>query len=308
MDDRLRMMFACTHPSLEASVHAPLMLQSLLGLSAARIAGAFLVAPAAMSQRLVRAKTKLREEGVDFSMPGRVELVSRLPRVLEAIYAAYSASHDDAVEAGVASELADEAVDLARLVTDLLDDQPEAWGLRSLVVLSRARRDARRDGKGRYVPLPDQDCDLWDRELVQEGEWCLLQAAEKGPGSAGRFALQAAIQSVHVDRMRTGQINWTAIVGFYEALLAHSPSVGATIGLSAGLLMRGDPHRALLLLDGLPMNRVKSHQPFWAVRAETLRALGRFDKSSEAFQLAIGLSRDAAVRAYLLEQQTQMRS
>jgi RNA polymerase sigma-70 factor (ECF subfamily) len=303
VDERLSVMFACTHPALEVGVRTPLMLQALMGLPATRIAAAFMIAPSAMSQRLVRAKLKLRDGGIDFAMPPASDLASRLPAVLDAIYAAYAAAHDEAIgSVGPVAELASEAIDLARLVTGLLPEHSEAWGLRAIVLLSHARRDARRDGKGRFVPLPHQDCDLWDRDMICEGESCLERAAScvANAGGVRRFGLEAAIQSVHVDRRRTGRTDWPAIVRFYESLLLTSPSVGASIGLAGALVMMGEATRALALLDALPTERVRSHQPFWAVRAEAMRALHRHEESSAAFDLAIGLSADHVLREYLM--------
>src|ERR1700761_4275288 len=185
-DERLKLLFACAHPAIDAGVHAPLMLQTVLGFDAAAIASAFLVSPAAMSQRLVRAKNRIRESGIPFRVPAREELPERLPPVLDAIYAAYAECWSDPGGTDVSSrELAGEAIWLGRLVAMLLPGEAEALGLLALMLHSQARRAARRDGHGAFVPLSEQDTRLWDGAMMQEAEALLLRAAAMN--SIGRF-------------------------------------------------------------------------------------------------------------------------
>ena len=216
-------MFACAHPAIEASVRAPLMLQVVLGLDAKTIASAFLSSPAAMGKRLVRAKDKIRQAGIPFRVPEREELADRLDTVLETIYAAYTEGWTDAGGMDVARrDLTAEAIFLARLVTELLPDEPESLGLLALMLYAESRRRARRSAEGEFVPLAAQDILLWDVPMMEEAEVLLRRAHAKG--AIGRYQLEAALQSAHVDRCRTGRANWAEIVHLYDALFAFSGS------------------------------------------------------------------------------------
>lgn len=228
-DRRLELLFACAHPAIHASVRTPLVLQVVLGFDSARIAQAFAVPPAAMAQRLVRAKHRIREAGIPFRTPTREDMPSRLPTVLEAVYGAYAIDWLDQHER-IRESLADEARWLAVLTAGLLDSEPEAWGLASLLTLAQARAPAR---VGRpWPPLDQQDTDLWDRELIREGE-ALLHRAHRLGKPLGRFQLEAAIQSVHCDRARTGELDREALVKLYTGLIAIAPTKGALAALTA---------------------------------------------------------------------------
>ena len=217
-DERLALLFVCAHPAIDEAARTPLMLQAVLGLDAARIASAFLVAPATMSQRLVRVKARIREAGIRFEMPAPGELAARLDAVLEAIYAAYGSGWEDVAGADPRRHgLAEEAIWLGRLLARLLPDAPEAAGLLALMVHCEARRPARRDAAGRYVPLSEQDVTRWTRPLMEEGERVLAQAARAN--APGRFQLEAAIQSAHAQRALAGTTDWEAIALLYEGLL-----------------------------------------------------------------------------------------
>src|SRR5215475_3851818 len=208
-DRRLALMFACAHPAIDVAVRAPLILQVLLGLDAAAIASAFLMSPTAMSKRLVRAKSKIREAGIPFRIPEREELPGRLDTVLEAIYAAFAEGWIDATGADVARrDLAEEAIYLCRLVTELLPSAPEAQGLLALMLYAEARRLARRGKEGEYIPLASQDPALWDWKTIEEAEATLVRASALA--TFGRYQLEAAIQSAHVERCRTGHRNYEA--------------------------------------------------------------------------------------------------
>jgi RNA polymerase sigma-70 factor (ECF subfamily) len=240
-DERLKLLFVCAHPAIDPAMRTPLMLQSVLGLDAARIASAFLVAPAAMGQRLVREKARIRGASIDWIVPDARELPGRLAAVLEAIYAAYGSGWDDVAGADPRRRgLAEEALALGRLVARLLPEEPEALGLLALMLHCEARRGARRDDAGRYVPLDQQDVGRWSEALIEEVEAALAAAARAG--QPGRFQLEAAIQSAHVHRAVTGRTDWEAIALLYEGLLRSAPTIGARVGQAAAIAeARGTP-------------------------------------------------------------------
>ncbi|HEX6885720.1 MAG TPA: DUF6596 domain-containing protein [Planctomycetota bacterium] len=297
-DERLGLFFVCAHPALDPSLHAPLMLQAVLGLEAARIAPAFLVSTAAMAQRLVRAKTKIREAGIPFEVPPEHELPRRLESVLEALYAAYGLGWDAILGADAsARDLAEEALWLARVLAQRMPEEPEVRGLLALLLFCESRRAARRPG-GAYVPLSEQDPALWSEVRIQEAEAELAAAARRGR-PLGRFQLEAAIQSVHADRRRTRTTDWAAIALFYEHLLRLAPTLGARIGHAVAVAEARDAEAGLALLDGLERASVSAHQPYWAVRAHLLKRLGRAEEATQAYDLALGLTREEAVRRFL---------
>ncbi len=304
-DERLKLLFVCAHPALDPLVHTPLMLQTVLGLDAARIAQAFLVSPATMAQRLVRAKRKIREAGISFDGPPEPERVGRLGAVVEAIYAAYGIGWDEAEGADSRGrDLAEEAFWLARVLRDLRPDDPEIRGLLALMLFCEARREARR-ADGRYVPLSEQDPARWSLPLLLEAERELSAAAARQ--RPGRFQLEAAIQSVHADRRNTGRTEWAAIGRFYAALLAIAPTLGARIGHAAAIAECDRAEAGLAQLDQLDAASVRTHQPYWALRAHLLQQLGRHAEAAEAFDRAIGLAEDEAVRNFLLERRARGR-
>ncbi|HSC30835.1 MAG TPA: DUF6596 domain-containing protein [Gemmatimonadaceae bacterium] len=299
-DERLELLFVCAHPAIDQAMHTPLMLQTVLGLDAARIAQAFLISPATMGQRLVRVKTKIRVAGIPFAVPQPCELPQRLDAVLEAIYAAFGigwSAMSGADERG--RDLADEAIWLARVLRELMPNDPEVLGLLSLMLHCDARRHARREPDGRYVPLSEQDPRRWSLGVIDEAERCLARAS--ACGRPGRFQLEAAIQSVHSERARGGPTNWDAIVLFYEQLAAVSPTLGTLTGHAAALAEATAPAAGLAALDAMPRERISTYQPYWAVRAHLLQRLGRSCDATNAFDRAIGLTEDPAVRAFLLE-------
>src|SRR5438552_5007343 len=227
-DERLKLLFVCTHPAIDPALHTPLMLQTVLGLDAARIAQAFLVSPATRGQRLVRAKRKIREAGIPFQVPEAHELPHRLDTVLEAVYAAYGLGRDETTGADSrGQDLADEAIWLARVVRTRMHEEPEVRGLLALMMFCDARRAARRTTVGRYVPLSEQNPAAWSAESIVEAERELAAAAPLG--RVGRFQLEAAIQSIHAERARSGRTDWDAIVLFYEHLVGIAPTLGARV-------------------------------------------------------------------------------
>jgi RNA polymerase sigma-70 factor (ECF subfamily) len=300
-DERLKLMFVCAHPAVEETMRTPLMLQTVLGLDAARIASAFLVAPATMGQRLVREKAKIREAEIEWEIPDARALPARLGAVLDGIYAAYGSGWDDIAGADPRRRgLAEEAVSLGRLVPRLLPGEPEALGLLALMLHCEARRAARRDGEGRYIPLARQDVARWSRALIEEAE-ALLEASARA-GKPGRFQLEAAIQSVHAHRVVSGRTDWEAIALLYEGLLLCAPTIGARVGHAAAIAeARGAP-AGLSALEALPLDAVVGYQPYWALRAHLLSAIGRAGDARAAYDRAIGLSEDRAIRDFLVSQ------
>ena len=300
-DERLKLLFVCAHPAIDPAMHTPLMLQTVLGLDAARIAGAFLISPKTMGQRLFRAKTKIRDGGIRFEVPQDHELPQRLDAVLEAIYAAFGIGWDDMAGGDQRGrDLTDEAVWLARVLLQLMPDEAEVRGLLALMLHCEARRAARRGPKGEYVPLSEQDPKQWSLPLMEEAERHLADAAKHG--RSGRFQLEAAIQSVHAERARSGRLDWPAITLFYQHLMHILPTLGTRTGYAAAIAEAHGPEAGLAVLDAIEVDTVSSYQPYWAVRAHVLRRLGKTLEALDAYDRAIGLAEDPAVREFLLQE------
>jgi RNA polymerase sigma-70 factor (ECF subfamily) len=302
-DERLKLLFVCAHPAIDPAMHTPLMLQTVLGLDAARIAQAFLIAPKTMGQRLFRAKTKIRSGGIPFEIPQERHLPERLDAVLEAIYAAFGIGWDDMGGADQRGrELAEEAMWLARVLLQLMPGEAEVRGLLALMLHCEARRSARRGPDGRYIPLSEQDPKQWSVPLIEEAERHLGEAFTQG--RSGRFQLEAAIQSVHAERARTGRTDWAAIMLFYEQLLRISPAFGTRAGYAAAVAEANGPEAGLAVLESIDPDAVSHYQPYWAVRAHLLQRLGKTREASESYDRAIGLAEDPAVRAFLLQKRS----
>src|SRR6267154_1807317 len=299
-DERLKLLFVCAHPAIDPAMHTPLMLQTVLGLDAARIAHAFLVPPKTMGQRLFRAQTKIRDGGIQFEIPQERELPQRLDAVLEAIYAAFGLGWDDM--AGVdqrGRDLAEEAIWLGRVLLELMPKEAEVRGLLALMLHCEARRRARRGPDGRYILLAQDSQQQWSQPLIEEAERNLAEASSRG--RAGRFQLEAAIQSVHAERARSGRTEWAAIMLFYDQLVRIAPTLGTRTGYAAAVGEARGPEAGLAVLHGTDPDDVSSYQPYWAVRAHLLQRLGKTSEAAEAFDRAIGLAEDPAVREFLLQ-------
>lgn len=307
-DHRLALMFACAHPAIEPGIRAPLILQVVLGLDAARIASAFRTSPAAMSKRLVRAKEKIRRSGISFSVPQREDLPRRLDPVLDAIYAAFSEGWADPGGTDATRwDLTEETLFLARLVTELLPQEPEPHGLLALMLYAESRRRARRNEEGDYVPLAEQNLSLWDEAMINLAEALLRHASNLGP--IGRYQLEGALQSAHAHRCRTGDANWAAVVELYEALWAITGSPVIAVNRALAIAELKGPHLGLQAMQEVASDvRLKEYQSYWAARAELLAKVGSYTEARDAYEIAIGLESDPAVRRFLQKRQAALRS
>ncbi len=296
-DVRLALMFACAHPAVEPSMRTPLILQTILGLTAEDIAAAFLLPPATMGQRLSRAKARLRDAGIPFRVPDPEELPERLASVLDAIYAAYTKGWNEVGDDAL-PELADEAIWLGQLVVSLLPDQPEAKGMLALMLYTAARRPARRDASGAFVPLEQQQTSLWRSSEIASAERLLQQANAAGP--SGRYQIEAAIQSAHVTRRLTGIPNWPAVVALYDYLLKLTGSPVVILNRAVARAEVEGAHAALADLTPLESDkRMLSYQPYWAARGHLLALSGDAIAAAEALTIAVGLTTDDAMKGYL---------
>jgi RNA polymerase sigma-70 factor, ECF subfamily len=303
-DKRLELMFVCGHPAIDAAARTPLMLQTVLGLTAERIASSFLVSPDTMGRRLSRAKARIKHTGIAFEVPDEDELSARMGDVLEAIYAAYgqgwdSTGSDDQTRKGLTAE----AIWLARVLVELRPDDAEALGLLGLMLFCESRSAARRVD-GHYVPLAKQDMALWDMPMAREAEDTLRTAG--GLKQPGRFQLEAAIQSLMVQSRLTGADlrpqTWT----LHGLLAEMAPTIGNLVGLAAATAEAHGAEAGLHELAQLPEAMTRDYQPFWALKAQLLQQLSTDPQATEtAFQRAIGLTEDGAVRAYLITKSTQ---
>nr|WP_201468519.1 DUF6596 domain-containing protein [Microbacterium hydrocarbonoxydans] len=282
-DKRLELMFVCAHPAIDPSVRAPLMLQTVIGFDAAQIARAFAVEPAAMAQRLVRAKRRVKQARIPFTTPDRRAMPERLPAVLEAVYGCAALTWR-----GTAESLAGEARYLAVTLADMLDDEPEAWGLAALTTFTLARRAPR------FVPLSQQDPSSWDGDLIDEAEAHLRRS--RPSGAPGRFQLEAAIQAVHCDRRRTGVTDWAALRTLYAALLVAAPTLGARVAAAVVTARLDGAEAGLAALPDAAES--SSFQPYWAVRADLLAEAGL--DASDAYRRAADLADNDAVAQFLI--------
>ena len=296
-DQRLRLLFVCAHPSIDPSIRTPLMLQTVLGQEAQDIARAYAVAPAAMAQRLVRAKRKIRDARIPFVIPEKADIPERLEAVLEAIYGVYSLGWDSEPEREIVDDFALEADYLARELTVLLPHEAEVFGLAALMTLSLSRKDARRTASGEFIPLDSQDTALWDRARIAEGEALLLHAHSLG--SIGRFQLEAAVQAVHCARAESGVTDWHSLCLLYSAIVAMWPTLGSSVSFAAVIGRAEGPEAGLAALDRLQADDVAEFQPAWAARAYLLAAAGRAAEAERAYTRAIELATEPSVRRYL---------
>jgi RNA polymerase sigma-70 factor, ECF subfamily len=293
-DRRLALMFVCAHPAIDAGVHTPLMLQVVLGFEAADIGRSFLVSPAALQQRLVRAKRKIKDAGISFQLPDRADMSERLSAILEAVYGAYAL---DWLMDAAPRDMANEALYLARLLCELLPSEPEVFGLAALVAISHSRH-AVRLADGKLVPLHQQDHTKWDAALLREGDIYLHKA--KAFKKLGRFQLEAAIQQAHIARLQDGTADWAKILMLSEGLCLLYPTAGAHANRIAALAEVRGVATALVELERYASKLESPFQPLEATRAHLLSQLDRRDEALAAYDKAISLTTEPALRNWLM--------
>jgi RNA polymerase sigma-70 factor (ECF subfamily) len=297
-DDRLRLVFTCCHPALAPDAQVALTLREVCGLTTEEIAQAYLMAAPALAQRIVRAKSKIRDARIPYQVPEPAEMAARLASVLRVIYLVfnegYSASSGEAV---TRVELSAEAIRLGRLVVDLLPE-PEAVGLLALMLLQESRRAARLSADGDLVLLDEQDRARWDRGLIDEG--CALVRRALAGRPAGPYAIQAAIAAVHADAVDPAATDWAEIVGLYDVLLRLERSPIVELNRAVAVAMRDGPAPGLALVDRLLADGVlDDYHLAHAARAELARRLGRVAEARASFERAMALARQAPERRFL---------
>ena len=302
-DRRLALLFVCAHPAIDPAVRTPLMLQAVLGFEADQIARAFAIPAAAMAQRLVRAKRRIRDARIPFVVPERGQMPERLAPVLEAVYGTYAIDFPLVAGIELRDSLATESHYLATTLAELLPEEPEALGLAALISLSLAREPARGTA-GEFVPLDEQDSSLWDTELIALGERLLHRA--RSLGGMGRFQIEAAIQSVHCARATSGVTDWHALLTLHTALVTIAPTLGARVAHAAAVGRVEGSQAGLEALDTITDDAVQRFQPAWATRAHLLAEAGRAEAAAVAFERALSLTTDNGARRYLERRRAQL--
>ena len=289
-DDRLRLIFTCCHPALSTEAQVALTLRLLGGLSTEEVARSFLVAEATMAQRIVRAKRKIKAARIPYRIPEVDELAGRLRPVLAVVYLLYNAGPPTPAE----PDLRREAIRLARLLSTLMPNEPEAGGLLALLLLTESRRASRSRPDGALVLLGEQDRTCWDRALIEEAKAIVLRHRRHSP--PGQYLLQAAINAVHADAATVQQTDWSQIVALYDQLLAVSPTPVVALNRAIAIGEVQGPAAALSLVNELDLG---DYYPFHATRADLLRRLGRAGEAAAAYERAAELAPTKAEREFL---------
>jgi len=289
-DDRLRLIFTCCHPALSAEAQVALTLRLLCGMTTDEVARAFLVAEPPMAQRLVRAKRKIKAARIPYRVPEDHELSGRLRPVLAVVYLVYNAGLTGPGEPGLCSE----AIRLARILSTLMPDEPEAAGLLALLLLTESRRALRTRPDGSLVVLGEQDRTRWDRVLIEEGQAIVRRCLRRN--QPGPYQLQAAINAVHADAPTVEQTDWWQIVALYDQLLAVAPTPVVALNRAIAIGEVRGPAAALALVDDLDLD---NYYPFHATRADLLRRLGRHTEAAAAYERAAAMAPTNAERDFL---------
>jgi RNA polymerase sigma-70 factor (ECF subfamily) len=293
-DDRLRLMFTCCHPALRPQARVALTLRTLGGLTTAEIASAFLTSEATMAQRLVRAKAKIRDAGIPYEVPSAEQLPERLTSVLATLYLIFNEGYfASSSEVLIRTELADEAIRLARVLVETLPGDPEARGLLALMLLQNSRREARLDEAGEMVLLEDQDRSLWDRAQVEQG----LKLVDSLTGVVGPYSIQARIAAEHARAGRAEETDWRRIGLLYEQLRRIQPSPVIELNRAIAVAMDRGPEVGLELIDAI--EGLDRYAPFHVSRADLLQRLGRDGEAVEAYRSGLELSTNPVQRAFL---------
>lgn len=297
-DDRLRLIFTCCHPALAADAQVPLTLREVCDLTTEEIARAFLSAPAAIAQRIVRAKAKIRDAKIPYQVPALSELPERLDSVLRVIYLVFNEGYSASGGAQVTREdLTREAIRLGRLLLELLPD-PEVMGLLALMLLHESRRSARSTPDGELILLDDQDRGLWNAELIAEG--CDLVEKALTTGRFGPYCLQAAIAAVHAEAPTAGETDWAQIVGLYDVLLRAVPSPVIELNRAVAVSKRDGALAGLTLIEGiLDRGDLQDYHLAHSARAEFCRQLGRVEEARVAYSRALELTRQEPERRFI---------